>query len=218
MTQHDVLLIRSDNPGWSSLRQALERVNSIRVIGDTSDAAHALALAARIQPELVVAAAEVEGSLSPAALFTDLRQRCRRCRIVMIVDRLEQVSTCDLLALQDLGLDGQLVWGELSTERFHRCALTILEDGYVTWSRSVADRFVTSFRQHHPAAIALAALTQRERQVLTLLAQDKSDSEIAVELNVTLSTIETHVHHLAEKLGAHTRVRLGMVAAQSGLI
>jgi DNA-binding NarL/FixJ family response regulator len=87
-------------------------------------------------------------------------------------------------------------------------------------TKSLIARFLATTHDEgeRPAAEALSALTEREREILALVAAGLSNDEIAGRLVVSPATVKTHVNRAMAKLGAHDRAQLVIVAYQAGLV
>jgi DNA-binding NarL/FixJ family response regulator len=86
-------------------------------------------------------------------------------------------------------------------------------------TKSLIARFLARPEHREPAAPErLAALTDREREVLALVAEGLTNDEIAARLVVSPATVKTHVNRSMVKLGARDRAQLVVVAYQSGLV
>jgi len=72
-------------------------------------------------------------------------------------------------------------------------------------------------QRHNGRAAAAAAVTPRELEVLTLLAEGKDQNQIALELGISPKTVATHIQHLLAKFGAHSRAQLVAHAYKHGL-
>jgi DNA-binding NarL/FixJ family response regulator len=87
---------------------------------------------------------------------------------------------------------------------------------------SVTRRLIEAFARRppetSPAPSRLASLTAREREVLTLLARGRSNTEIAADLFVSEATVKTHVGNLLAKLGLRDRVQAVILAYETGII
>jgi DNA-binding NarL/FixJ family response regulator len=84
---------------------------------------------------------------------------------------------------------------------------------------SITARLLRAFTQSGPAAppaTPAEALTDREEQVLAAVAAGRTNSEIAGQLYITLSTVKTHIASLMTKLGARNRVEIAMWAYETG--
>ncbi|MEO5711570.1 MAG: response regulator transcription factor [Nocardioidaceae bacterium] len=101
-------------------------------------------------------------------------------------------------------------------------AVTVVAGGDALLAPAVTLRLIDRFvrvepERPAPDAVVLAALTQREEEVLVAVADGLSNPEIADRLSVSYSTVKTHVSHLLTKLDARDRAQLVMLAHRSGL-
>jgi DNA-binding NarL/FixJ family response regulator len=85
-------------------------------------------------------------------------------------------------------------------------------------TRLLADYLHRALRAGHRAASAFLSLTEREREVLVLVAQGHTNQEVADQLNISVKTVETHRAHLMNKLGLQTRAELVRYALREGYL
>jgi len=101
-------------------------------------------------------------------------------------------------------------------------AIRVVAAGDALLAPRVTRRLIEEFaRRPEPAAVApaaLAALTDREREVLALVARGLSNAEIAGRLTVSAATAKTHVSRVLAKLQARDRAQLVMLAYETGLV
>jgi NarL family two-component system response regulator YdfI len=88
--------------------------------------------------------------------------------------------------------------------------------GESLWTSELIDKVVTNLQEPQP--IALETLSKRERQVTNLLAQGKSNREIALQLNISERTVKAHVTSIFNKLGARSRTEVVSIALRGGLL
>jgi DNA-binding NarL/FixJ family response regulator len=101
-------------------------------------------------------------------------------------------------------------------------AIRLVATGEALLAPSVTRRLIAHFTDHARAPAwsraGLDTLTEREREVLLLVAQGLSNPEIAERLYVSVPTAKTHVSRILTKLGARDRTQLVVIAYESGLI
>jgi PAS domain S-box-containing protein len=90
--------------------------------------------------------------------------------------------------------------------------------GYVGVAHDLSDRRRTSFRPNEDAVRLVFALTERERQVLVLIAAGKSTKEAAAALGISYKTADSHRSRILEKLGIHETASMVRYAIRAGLI
>jgi DNA-binding NarL/FixJ family response regulator len=97
-------------------------------------------------------------------------------------------------------------------------AIHAAADGDALIAPSVTARLLSTFAESWPAgppAQPIDALTDREEQVLLTVARGRTNSEIAAELRITLSTVKSHIASLMTKLGARNRVEIAIWAYET---
>ncbi|HEX6525617.1 MAG TPA: response regulator transcription factor [Streptosporangiaceae bacterium] len=101
-------------------------------------------------------------------------------------------------------------------------AIRVIADGEALLSPRVTRRLVAEFAKRPTvaaeAAQRLNGVTEREREVLVLIARGLSNTEIAAELHLSIATAKSHVGHLLTKLGARDRAQLVIAAYEAGLV
>jgi DNA-binding NarL/FixJ family response regulator len=109
-------------------------------------------------------------------------------------------------------------------------AVRVVASGEALLSPFATRRLIAEFVAHpvpqeperpdrsRPTPSALAALTEREREVLALVAAGRSNGEIAAELCITSATAKTHVSRAMAKLGARDRAQLVVIAYETGVV
>jgi len=101
-------------------------------------------------------------------------------------------------------------------------AVRVISAGEALLAPTVTRRLIGEFARQRPhsgaGSAALAALTPRETQVLRLVAEGLSNSEIAARLVVTEETVKTHVSRVLSKLGLRDRTQAVVTAYESGLV
>ncbi len=100
-------------------------------------------------------------------------------------------------------------------------AIRVVASGQALLAPSVTKRMIDKFADQNPAdtepATWLEELTERELEVLQLMATGLSNSEVAAELNLGETTIKTHVSRVLSKLGARDRVQAVIAAFEAGI-
>lgn len=102
-------------------------------------------------------------------------------------------------------------------------AIRVVASGEGLLAPSVTRRLIAEFSRtprgpRLASASALAGITPRELEVLTLIARGLSNSEIGERLRLTRATVKTHIGHLLEKLSARDRAQLVITAYEAGLV
>jgi DNA-binding NarL/FixJ family response regulator len=211
-----VLLADDQSMVRAGFRMILESEPDIEVIGEAADGEQAAAATRRLRPDVVLMDIQMPGGdgLQATRRITESADICSRVVILTTFERDEYIFE----ALQ-AGASGFLLKNAPPEELVH--AVRVVTAGEALLAPSVTRRFIEQFARQvvRPELTAqLDALTQREREVLTMLARGKSNAELAADLFVSEGTIKTHVSSLLGKLGLRDRVQAVVLAYESGLV
>lgn len=198
------------------LRAMIQGLNEFDVVGEAPDGREAVRLSEELSPDLIVMDVGLPGLNGLEATRQILKQR-PHARVLILSMHLNEEFVKQAL---EAGATGYVLKDAPVTELV--AALRSVADGQTHLSppisRIVIDDYVRRTRQESPVRTRYDALTAREREVLQLIAEGKTNKEIARLLNVSVNTVETHRAHLLDKLDIHDLAGLIRYAIQKGLI
>jgi DNA-binding NarL/FixJ family response regulator len=190
----------------------------IEVVGQAANGAEAVALAASEHPDVIlmdVRMPVVDGLEATRMITNDPTLADARIIILTTFDLDEYVHE----ALR-AGASGFLLKDTLPVDLLN--AVRVVADGDALIAPKITRRLIAEFaRRPAPPGTTddavLAQLTDREREVLTLVAKGLSNAELAATLFVSHATVKTHVSRLLMKLEARDRAQLVMIAYETGV-
>jgi DNA-binding NarL/FixJ family response regulator len=200
----------------AGFRALLDAQDHIEVVAEAADGEEAVKLARTLQPDIVlmdIRMPGMDGLQATRAIASDDALKEVRVVILTTFDLDEYVFE----ALR-VGASGFLVKSTEPAELVH--AVRVVTAGDALLSPGVTRRLVAEFaeRAKEPGpAPALDLLTDREREVMGLVAEGLSNEEIAQRLVVSPATAKTHVSRAMVKLNARDRAQLVVFAFESGL-
>ncbi|MFI6742908.1 response regulator [Nonomuraea sp. NPDC050451] len=200
----------------TGFRMILDNADDMRVIGEAGDGAQAARLALDLRPDLVlmdVRMPEVDGVEATRRICAGTD----RIRVLIL-------TTFDLdeyvYAALHAGASGFLLKDTLAADLLSAIRVVARGDAVVAPSvtRRLLERYVGIGVAPLTPAAGLDALTEREREVLSLIARGLSNIEIAECLFLSEGTVKTHVSRVLAKLGLRDRVQAVVYAYESGLV
>jgi DNA-binding NarL/FixJ family response regulator len=200
------------------LRVQLGLVPDIDVVGEASDGEQAVALARREAPDVLVMDIRMpvlDGIEATRRIVADAATQRVRVLVLTTFDLDEHVY-----AALSAGASGFLL-KDATPEEIVR-AIRVVAAGESLLAPTVTSRLVREFASRptvgRPRAELLNSLTEREVEVLLLVAQGLSNAELAERLVVSHATAKTHVSRILSKLGLRDRAQLVVAAYEAGLV
>ncbi|MFJ8937746.1 response regulator [Streptomyces sp. NPDC102365] len=204
----------------ATFRILIDSCADMEVVGEASDGAEAVDLTRAHRPDIVLMDIRMPGAdglTATSEICADPKLSATRVLILTTFETEDYVAQA--LRAGASGFLGKDVTADTLLDGLRTVASgeALLSPGA---TRTLITRFLTSPAPggHLAPPERLAELTVREREVMALAAEGKSNTEIAEDLTVSPLTVRTHVHRAMTKLGARDRAQLVVIAYQTGLV
>jgi DNA-binding NarL/FixJ family response regulator len=213
-----VLLVDDQSLVRAGLRALLDGEEDIEVAGEASDGEEALALVFKTRADVVLMDIRMPGLTGVEAtrrIFAD--ERLADLKVVILTTYETDEHVFDALRA---GASGFLLKDSDPAELLQ--GIRVVAGGEALLAPSVTRRLIADFAARPRSALKSPAelrwLTDREREVMALVAAGLSNHEIAARLVISLATAKTHVSRAMRKLRAHDRAQLVVMAYEAGLV
>jgi DNA-binding NarL/FixJ family response regulator len=182
--------------------------DGMEVVGEAATGREAVELASQLQPDVILMDMIMPELDGPAAI-TLIKQENPKARILVLTSfgESKQISA----AIQ-AGALGYLLKDSSPDDLLH--AIRSVYRGNLVLPQDLAVKLM----QPQPAATDLDQLTERETDVLRLLAQGQSNQEIAVNLSISTTTVRSHVSNILMKLNVANRTQAALAAQERNLL
>jgi DNA-binding NarL/FixJ family response regulator len=187
------------------LRGLLGAEPEIEIVGESGDGSDAVALVRRLRPDLVLIDMGIQ-TLDAIAATRTIRSELRDTQVIIISGGTDDVSAVESVRA---GATAYLR-REARIEDLLRAIRSAVAGQVVIPARAVS-RLLRSMGRHQ-------ALSERETEVLYLVARGLANKQVARDLGIAESTVKCHVTAILTKLGLSSRTQVALYAARTGLV
>ncbi len=205
-----ILLVDDHTVVRRGIRMILSAQPDMEVVAEGKNGLEAIEEAGKTQPDVVLMDVNMEG-MNGIEGARRIVETLPRCRVLALSMHRDAVYVREMLKA---GAKGYLVKDADDDALLDAVRAVARGDAYL--SPSVADAVLTDYRRHVTNPMDL--LTAREREVLQLIAEGKTNKDIANQLNLSVYTVEAHRGRLMEKLNLHSTGDLVRFAMRNGFI
>ena len=191
-------------------RMILEKQPDMEIVGEAGDGREALELAETLRPDIVVMDVAMPG-LNGIESTRRLLSLDPPPRVLALSMHKDAVYVREMLRA---GARGYLLKDAAGQDFLTAVRALARGEGYL--SPAISDAVLNDYRKHVTNPIDL--LSSREREVLQMIAEGKTNKEIATVLNLSVYTVDAHRGRIMEKLNLHSTPELVLFAVRNGLI
>ena len=213
MSKITILIVDDHAILREGVRALLSTQEDLQVVGEASDGREAIAAVERLDPDVVLVDIAMPG-LGGIETTIELKKQGRRCKVLILSQYEDREYVRRLLKA---GVSGYVLKKSAGAELAG--AIRAVHRGGLVLDPEVAR---VAMAEAGPSSEAggdpYEALTDREKQVLKLVAEGKSNKEVAEVLGISVKTAMSHREHVMEKLALHNRTELVRFAIKRGVI
>ncbi|MFE9650877.1 response regulator [Streptomyces sp. NPDC006365] len=215
------VLITDDQPLQRlGFRMLLESQDDMTVLGEAGNGTEAVRMTAELHPDVVLMDIRMPGLDGIEATHRIVSSGDRTRILILTTFDLDEYAYAGLRA----GASGFLIKDALPEELLSGIRAVATGDAVV--APSLTRRLLDAYAQHLPSSAPddssldprLAVLTEREREILTVIGQGWTNAEISARLHLAESTVKTHVSRILAKTGARDRVQAVILAYDTRLV
>jgi two-component system, NarL family, response regulator NreC len=199
----------------SGLRLLLERQSNLQVVGEVADGRQAVALSESVNPDVVIMDIAMP-NLNGIEATRQIVGNNPRTAVAIL-----SMHSDESYVIRALKAGARAYLLKDSAEVDLLAAVRALTEGKSFFSPAISRILVEDYMrqlQRQGAEDSYELLTNREREILQLLAEGKTNKEVAGMLNLSLYTVETHRTHILQKLNLHSVPELILYAVRKGII
>jgi two-component system, NarL family, response regulator NreC len=194
------------------LRSLISKEQGLEVVGEAENGRIAVKMARKLSPKIVI----MDITMPELNGMDAARQILNECPGAKIITLSMHSDRRFVVEMFKAGVSGYLLKDCAFEELFRAIKAVLANQKYV--SPAIAGMVIEDYVDHMSGCRMLAnELTNREREVLQLIAEGMTTKQIASSLNVSAKTVETHRRKIMKKLNIHSIAELTKVAIQEGL-
>ncbi len=205
-----ILLVDDHAVVRQGFRMILGAQPDMEIVGEAGNGREAISQAAELQPDVVVMDVAMP-ELNGIEATRRIAESSPRARVLALSMHKDSVYVREILRA---GAKGYLLKESIDVDLLTAVRAVAKGDGYL--SPAVSEAVLTDYRKHVTDPLDL--LSSREREVLQLIAEGKTNKEIAGSLNLSVYTVDAHRGRIMEKLNLHSAGELVRFAVRKGLI
>jgi len=213
----DIRVLLADDHGLlrKGIRTVLAQDSGIVIAGEANDGPDAVRLCEELTPDVVILDIAMPG-LNGLDAAAQIARRAKRTAVIVLSMYSDEEYLVRAVAA---GVRGYLLKDSAEPDLVR--AVRAVAAGHTFFSPAIADMLFDEYAlrlQRHEVQDSYELLTDRERQVLQLLAEGKTNKEVAARLGLGVSTVETHRLNLMQKLNLHNTAELVLYAVRKKIL